>query len=793
MVEPRRLATRAAATRLAQHLGEAPGGRIGYAVRHEQKRSSRTDVEVVTAGLFLRRLQSDPELDGIDCVIFDEFHERGRDSDLGLTLVRDARQVLRPDLRLLLMSATLDLGDLSRHIPDATVLTSEGRAYPVSTHHIPPRPDERLSNTVLRALEQHALPLVTPEGSRAEGPPTVLVFLPGRREIDQCRISIESCRSLHDWELCTLHGQQSLAVQAEALRPCPPRWMGRIVLATSIAESSLTLEGVRLVIDSGFSRRSRYDPGNGMEGLETVPTSIASADQRRGRAGRQGPGQCVRLWSPAEQQRRPAHDPPELLHTDPQPLVLTLAQWGAGLGDQLPWLDPPPKPSLEEGRAQLIALGALEASGQTSHAGGLLARLSTHPRLGMMLLQARHWNDSDLGADLAALLSERDPLDPRDHGSDLGARLQWLASRSGDGQSTIRRLSQQLQGQVESLPPSPAPMRDAWGTPPEAASLEERAALLLATAFPEWLALRRDGQQGRFLLRQGRGALLADHDPLGGAKALAVARLDLAGANARIQLALALPMAWLEERAVSEGTWHESVHWDAAQERVRAERSLRLGALTIGTPQPTQPSASQACDLLLERLRREGLELLPWNVRSHQLRERLDLLHRHVGPPWPDRSWSHLSAAPHPWLAQPLWGYQSWRDFGEDGLIEALWGDLDWTQRQTLDHLLPTTVTIPSGRKAALHYRDGEICLAVKLQEMFGCREGPRVLEGRLPVTLELLSPAGRPLQRTQDLEGFWLGSYREVRRDMRGRYPKHPWPEDPTTAEATARSRRRP
>jgi ATP-dependent helicase HrpB len=792
MLEPRRLATRAAAARLADHLGEPVGERIGYAVRHEQKRSSRTRVEVVTAGLFLRRLQADPELEGIDCVVFDEFHERGRDSDLALALVRDARNLVRPDLRLVLMSATLDLGALASRLPNATLLTSEGRAYPVDTHHLPPRPQEPLNRTVLRALETHALPLLDSQPPAGLGAPTVLVFLPGLREIDQCRRLIDTSTSLEHWEVCSLHGQQSLERQAAALRPCPSRWAGRIVLATSIAESSLTLNGVRLVIDSGLSRRSRYDPGTGMEGLETVPASLASAEQRRGRAGRQAPGRCVRLWSPAEQQRRPAQDPPELLRTDPQPLVLDLALWGAGLGDRLTWLDPPAAPALREGRQQLIDLGVLEGNGLCSPLGRQLARLGTHPRLGLALLQARHWNCSPLGADLAALLSERDPLNPQDHGSDLGTRLHWLTDRNGERQSAVRKLSHQLLRQLDALPPllSSGPL-ERWGDTPDTSSREELTALLLATAFPGWIALPRPSQPGRYLLRQGRGAQLPAHDPLQQAQALAVARLDLDGADARIRLALPLPMRWLHQLAQREGSWQESVRWDPEQQRVRGERCWRLGALTIGTPQSCQADDHQTVALLLERLQSDGLEVLPWGPRSEQLQKRLDLMQQHHGSPWPLRSWKHLAAHPAAWLTACLQGHHSWHSVQESELIHALWGDLPWELRQSLDHHLPEAITIPSGRRAHLQYREGEVCLAVKLQEMFGCRQGPRVLGDRVPVTLELLSPAGRPLQRTQDLEGFWHGSYRDVRREMRGRYPKHPWPEDPLTAVASARPQR--
>ena len=774
MIEPRRLAAKAAATRLASCLDEPLGERIGFAVRGERQTSARTQVEVITDGLFLRRLQTDPSLEGVDCVLFDEFHERRRDADLAFTLLREAAPLLRPDLSLMLMSATLDLADLRGRLPEATVLESEGRSHPVTTTHQPPRMDESLPLQVLRAVEAHALSL--PKGSG------VLVFLPGLAEIERCRDVLEKAPALHHWQVQPLHGQIPLSRQSEALQPCPARCDGKVVLASAIAESSVTIDGVCLVIDSGLSRQLRYDPNTGMEGLETVPASLASADQRRGRAGRQGPGHCIRLWSPAEQQRRPAFSQPELQLADPQPLVMELAQWGAGLGEGLPWLDPPPQASLQEGRRHLQQLRILDQTGRLSSIGKQLTGLGVHPRLGLLMLEAHRHGCGRLGCDLAALLSERDPLPVGAVGCDLGTRLQAMQEQKRLGM--LRDLSRQLERQLQRLQPEAPAAGD--NDPIDAAEL-------VLTAFPQWLALERPGQPGRYRLRQGRGATLRSGDPLTGSAALAVARVNLGHRDTTIQLALPLPRPVVEQLAHREGEWVDHIAWDAPFRRIRAEKRLMLGDLVLrAEPQPAPPS-DQCRELLVAQLKdAEWQELLPWPERCEQLRRRLALAHQHLGAPWPARDRNTLQQEAEQWLGPCLEGCLSWDDVKGDALEQALWGDLDWSLRQELNRLLPATLSIPSGREAILRYDEDEVVLAVKLQEMFGCEAGPTVLHNRLPVTVELLSPAGRPLQRTRDLAGFWRGSYADVRRDMRGRYPKHPWPENPLEATATALTKRR-
>ncbi|MEN9540972.1 MAG: ATP-dependent helicase HrpB [Cyanobacteriota bacterium] len=785
MLEPRRLAAKAAAERLAAELGEPVGQRVGYRVRLESRTSAATQLEVLTDGLFLRQLQADPGLEDVACVIFDEFHERRSDADLGLTLLREARPLLAPELRLLVMSATLNLQPLAAQLPEAELLCSEGRSHPVAVQHQAPRPHERLAQQVLRALENHWL------DQRHDGE-TVLVFLPGQRQIQQCLEAIAATGWGRELELCPLHGNLPLAAQSRAIRAASCA-AGKVVLATSIAESSLTLAGVTLVVDSGLSRRNRFDPATGMDNLVTLPASQASAEQRAGRAGRLGPGRCIRLWSAAEQQRRPAFDPPELLETDPTPLVLQLAQWGAGLGENLPWLEPPPQPSLLEGQALLRQLGALEANGTLTAQGRAMAALGVHPRLARMLLRARELGVAPLGCALAALLSERDPLRPEEAGCDLMRRLDWLEAGGRDARrQQLRQLQEQLRRQLDGI--TPAAAAGAPGGSEQAAvdAAATTAAELVAHAYPERVALRREGRDDRYLTRGGRGAQLPAGDPLLGSEALAIAGIDGAGSDCRIQLALPLTRRSLEELAAEAGELEPVVEWDQRQQRVRTERQLRLGALVIERrPWPDAPDDALLA-ARLEGLRSLGVEALPWDPASRQLQQRLCLAHRHLGAPWPDRSDEALQQDPLAWLADQLAAVRSRGDLERIDLQEALWSGLPWECRPQLDQWLPPSLAIPSGRQARLDYSSGEPVLAAKLQELFGAADTPTVLQGGLPVTVHLLSPAGRPAAITQDLGGFWRGAYREVRRELRGRYPRHPWPEDPATATATALTKRR-
>ena len=810
MLEPRRLAAKAAAERLASALGEAVGGQAGYSVRLESRASATTRIEVLTAGLFLRRLQADPSLEGVDCLLFDEFHERSAEADLALALVRQARQLLRPDLRLGLMSATLAAAELAEQLPGAQLLRSEGRQFPVTIAHQPPRSQERLEQQLIRALEGHWLD--------HHGPgETALVFLPGQREIRACLQAVMAAPWQQQLECIPLHGDLPLAAQSRAIAPA--RGDGaKLVLATSIAESSLTIEGVTLVIDSGLSRRSRFDPGTGMDGLVTVLASQASAEQRAGRAGRLGPGRCLRLWSQAEQQRRPAFDPPAIRERDPLPMALQLAQWGDPLGQGLDWLEAPPPQALAEARRLLEQLGALDAEGRLSAHGQRLSELGLHPRLGHLLLAAAERDQLPLGSALAVLLSERDPLDRREAGCDLLRRLDWLLLQGRDPRrQRLRQQQRQLQRQLqrplerplERQLPEPA---GAGGPRPTASNgngQDGHAALLVALAFPERVALARPGGQGRFLTRQGRGAVLPPGDPLAGCEALAIARADGAGKDAQIQLAVPLGRSGLRELAAEQGgRWRRLVRWDGASGQVRRELQYCLDALVLEQrpwgsadqePRPQLAGLELDAELdgeadrlavrtaLLEGLASAGLQTLPWTHAARQLQQRLQLAHAHLGAPWPDRRDTVLAADLESWLGPQLDGCTSLAELQQLDLVPLLWGDAPWALRQELEQLLPMGLPVPSGRLVALDYGDGTPVLAVKLQELFGLRQTPRLLGGRIAVTLHLLTPAGRPAAITQDLASFWESGYREVRRELRGRYPKHPWPDDPWAAQPTA------
>ncbi len=754
MLEPRRIAARAAAGHMASLLGERVGDTVGYRIRMDRKIGPATRIEVVTEGILTRMLQDDPALEGVGAVIFDEFHERSLNADLGLALALETAE-LRDDLRLLVMSATLDGEPVARLLGDAPVVTSEGRAYPVETHHRPPRPGEAIEDAVARAVRD----------ALAEETGGLLVFLPGAREIRRVQAKLSG---LGDGvAVAPLYGDLPATAQDQAIRPAPAGTR-KVVLATNIAETSLTIEGVRVVIDSGLARAPRFDPRTGMSRLETVTIARAAADQRRGRAGRTEPGVCWRLWAKAGEGAMAPFDPPEILVADLAPLALELALWGGDLA----WLDPPPAAALAQARTLLADLGAIDPDGRPTAHGKAMARLPLHPRLAHMVLRAKAEGVGGTAAELAAILEGRRPSSE----TDLRASLEMLHRDRGD--PAVARLREAARDIARRF--------DLKGGGGDAGSL-------LALAYPDRVARRRPGGRGSFLLANGRGAALRDSDPLAGADYLAIAETDDAGREARILAAAPLDEATLEAVLGDRIAWVETVAWDAAEQAVAARRQRRLGALVLADAALPNPDPASVTAALLEGARRLGLDALPWRDGAMALRQRAGFARALEGEAWPDWSDAALTETLADWLGPHLGGMRRRTDLDRLDLAQILSTALGWERQRALDSLAPATIPIPSGRRAALDYADpAQPVLAVKLQEMFGQAETPRVGNGRVPVAIHLLSPAGRPLQVTRDLAGFWAGSYAEVRKDMRGRYPRHPWPDDPLAAPATARAKPR-
>ncbi|OOG28732.1 ATP-dependent helicase HrpB [Thioalkalivibrio denitrificans] len=761
MLEPRRLAARAAARRLAWHLGEKPGHTIGLTTRLDRVGGPDTRVEVVTEGILTRRLQRDPALQDIGIVIFDEFHERSLQADLGLALCLHARQLLRPDLGILVMSATLDTAGVAALLGGAPVIESRGRSFPVDIRYGGPAPDAR---SIAAPVTQAVRAALTEQSG------SILVFLPGQREIEATARALEA-QADSSTHILPLYGQLAPEAQDAAIRPAPPG-QRKVVLATDIAETSLTIEGIRVVVDAGFARKPVFDPRTGLTRLETVPISRASADQRCGRAGRLEPGVCIRLWSEEAHARLPARTTPEILSADLAPLALTLACWGAD-ADELAWLDPPPAAALSQAHDLLRDLGALDAAGRPTAHGRALEALGTHPRLAHMLLRARDLGLGRTACVLTALLEERDPL-PAGAGADLRLRMRLAAGdRSGPGvaQGALRRirtLAARRAGQLE-LDPREAVDADSTG-------------LLLALAYPDRIALRREGIDGRFLLSGGRGARMREGEDLQACECLVAAVLDDTGRDALIRLAAPLERSRLEDELAGSITEEDILAWDESIQGVVAQRARRLGALRLGS-RPLQAADPQAVtDLLVQAIHDRGLRCLPWAPDSERLRQRMAFA-RVLEPEggWPDVSNEALLNGLADWLGPSMAGMSRLDHLARLDLVAALQGLLDWRQLKRLDAIAPTHLTVPSGSRLRIDYSDPHApVLAVRIQEIFGLMETPRVGDGRVPLTLHLLSPARRPVQVTRDLAGFWARTYAEVKKDLKGRYPKHHWPDDP-------------
>ncbi len=795
MLEPRRLAARAAAHFMAMTLGEAVGQTVGYRMRLESKIGPTTRIEVVTEGILTRLLQDDPSLAQYAIVIFDEFHERSLHADLGLALCLDAQRLFRPDLRLLVMSATLNgstVADLLNHAP---VIACEGRLFPVDTRYLD-RPvsgplDQEVVRIVQRALKQE-------RGS-------LLVFLPGMAEIRRVeRRLLES--HLDPTVLITpLHGNLPQEAQDQAIRPAPPGTR-KIVLATSIAETSLTIDGIRVVIDAGFLRTPRFDPRTGLTRLETIRVTQDSAEQRRGRAGRVEPGICYRLWTAAEQQTLAARRPPEILEADLAPMLLELAAWGATDPYVLSWLDPPPAGAVSQAKDLLVRLGALDDQGQITPHGRRMAELALHPRLAHMILNAIPLDLGSLACEVAALLSERDILRPQPgwRNADLRLRLDVLHAlqRSGELKEAlgehdlaglprisvdqtacqrVQQVAEQWRRQLQ-IPAS-------WENNPE------RLGVLLAFAYPDRIAQRQRGSDPRYVLANGRGARFPQPEPLASEAYLVIADLDAGTQWARIDLAAPVSQEELETYCSDQIREVESVWWDERAQAVRARRQRRLGELVLAEQPITHPAPAQITAALLSGVRRKGLASLPWTKELRQWRARVAFLRRVEGPTssWPDVSDEALLEALERWLGPFLGGVTRLDALQHLDLAGPLQALLTREQRRQLDRLAPTHLVLPSGSRIRLDYEAGDVpVLAVRLQELFGCCETPRVADGKVPVILHLLSPAGRPVQVTQNLASFWTSAYPEVRKELRGRYPKHPWPDNPLSARPTSRTSRR-
>lgn len=779
MLEPRRLAARAAAAFMARRLGEPVGRTVGYRVRLDTKVGPETRAEVVTEGVLTRFLQEDPALEGVGLVIFDEFHERSLHADLGLALCLEAKAVLREDLRLLVMSATLDGARVAKLLHDAPVVTSQGRSHPVTTHYLEAPPEGRLEPVVVSAVRRA---LREEEGD-------VLVFLPGQAEIARVEAGLRTGGLAPDVRVLPLYGNLPQADQEAAIAPGVPG-KRKVVLATSIAETSLTIEGIRVVVDSGLMRVPRFSPRSGMTRLETVRVSNASADQRRGRAGRLGPGVCYRLWTRLEQQHLEPHSAPEVLEADLAPLALELAAWGVSDPSTLAWLNPPPAAAFAQARDLLAWLGALDAGGTITDHGRRMAGLALHPRLAHMVLKAIPMGHGAVACDLAALLSERDIFRAEGGVANVDLRLR-LETLRGHGTPAYARGGHVHAGAVQHVRRA----AEAWKRQlrvREDRGEMEACGLLLAFAYPDRIAQLRPGQPGRFRLRNGRSAVLPEPQLLSEVPYLVAAELDGRQRESRIFLAAPVVQEDLENHFAEQIETEAVVAWDAGAQIVRARRRERLGAVILKDAPLPDPDPDALAAALLAGIAESGLDLLPWTKESRRLQERIVFLHRH-DPSWPDASDAALRASLGDWLGPHVYGMKRAEELQRLDLNQLLLGLLTWEQRSALDALAPSHLEVPSGSRIPIDYSRPEApVLAVRLQEMFGATETPRIAGGRVPLTLHLLSPAHRPVQVTQDLASFWRDAYFDVRKDLKGRYPRHYWPDDPLEAEPTRRAKPR-
>ncbi len=818
MLEPRRLAARAVAAHMASLRGESVGQTIGYRMRLDTRVSRATRVEVVTEGVLTRMLQDDPALEGVGCVIFDEFHERSLQADLGLALCLDARRQLgseRPGgmLRLIIMSATLEAERVASVLEDCALVQVPGRTFPVKISYLGRGAALLPAQSAAGAQDAQrltALLVQAVQRALAQSAGDVLVFLPGAGEIRRLEGALAQAQFPSSVRVVPLHGQMSAADQDAVLSMGAPG-SRKVVLATNIAETSLTIPGVTVVVDSGLVRRSRFDPVSGMSRLDLERISCAASEQRSGRAGRTAPGICLRLWSEGAQESLAAHTAPEILEADLAPLALELARWGADDGTALDWLDAPPAAMLHQARALLLRLGALDAQGRLTALGHEMARLPVHPRLAAMLLAARDAGQITLAAQLAALLSERDLLRAANADPDLRTRVELLqggggASRDGTDRAAlerIRRSALALESAVNGrLRPTAGAHIDANANTPAKAHAESAAnaqsglGALLAVAFPDRIGQRREGAQGRYLLANGRGAAFAQPNSLARSPFIVAAALDDRDREARIDLAAALAPEALEQTLGSLISTEESFGWDARAGAVLWRRVRRLQALVLEDQTRPAPEGPATVTAMLEGLRAMGLKALPWDRDTQMLQARMEFVRALALPEladWPASDEATLEASVAQWLSPFLLGVTRREHLLRIPLAQALRDRLTPVQRRALETLAPRELVVPTGSRIVIDYLDDNApCVSVRLQELFGMKDTPRIGGGAVALTFKLLSPAQRPVQITRDLGGFWRGSYAAVRKDLRARYPKHDWPEDPLVAIPTRGAVRR-
>ncbi|MEH6813858.1 MAG: ATP-dependent helicase HrpB [Motiliproteus sp.] len=768
LLEPRRIAARSAASYMAKQLKQKTGDSVGYRLRLDSKIGTNTRIEVVTEGILTRMIQDDPSLEGIGCIIFDEFHERSLQADLGLALTLQSQQLFREDLRILIMSATLEQQALLPLLgPDLAVVQCPGRSFEVETHYLGGDllrfNTEQMTQGLINAIDRH--------------PGSLLAFFPGAGEIRRTHQALLQQSLPEHLEIIPLYGALGPEQQDRAMA-LPPPGHRKLVLATDIAESSLTIDGVNVVIDCGLTRKPRFDPNSGMSKLITHRISLASAIQRQGRAGRQQAGHCYRLWNRSQEASFDAYGAAEILHADLAPIALELAQWGSD-ESELSWINSPPAAHLQQARTLLQQLGALDTNNIITAMGRAMVKLGSHPRLAHMMLKAKELGLGALGCDLAAILGEKDLLTNNgQRQADSRLRLEHFYSQRSNRKASglIRRIQQTSQRWQRQLKVS------------DQSADSDQAGLLLCFAFPDRIAQRRSASSQHYRLRNGRGATFQQQDSLANNEFLAIADIDGKEANGRIYLAAPIDLKLLQQHFSDQFEDSTEITWDDDSGSVRARQKSYLGKLIVRDQAIKQPAPEHICAGLLEGLRLNGLDSLPWDKNARALQGRIQLVARYqTDQAWPDLSDKALTDTLEQWLVPYIEGFRKLEQLKQLNLYELLLNSLSWQQQQQLQACLPSHFRVPSGSNIAIDYSSREEPqLSVRIQELFGLQQTPTIMQGKLPLTIELLSPARRPIQVTRDLTSFWQNTYAEVCKDLKGRYPRHYWPDDPYQAEAT-------